>query len=512
MISKLKVIFAGTTNNTSLKSGMQLPLMVIISLVTQVVVLSKTSIMASLFGVNPEVDAYNVVLNITTFIFSFLATGVTTILIPAYVKKTNDDAVNSFLTLIYFVSIILSLIIILIQKGLWSFFSNGNEVFASTASSIILLLLISQFFNTYLGVTTAYFQILSKYNIPKVCTLITSVLLVVLMIINKRMTIIELSIYTAGTAVLNAVIQSLLAKKYGMTYHIKFNYKSFEFKEMLMAYIPTIFSAGLYQINLLLNSLISTKIGTGNVTILSYANSFVGMINSVLILNLLIYIYPKLSKLILKDEEVGKRSLLQYIVVMNFFVCGVLIAYVAVGKDFLGLLLLHGRFTSHNLDVLFICILIYILGFPLSVTRDLFYRYFYAKGNTKATFYNSVTVSVINLVLSILLALIWGVFGIILGSVIGSLISAILIIKKFKQKYGIDKKQGLFYLTENVKIIISAILVIILIIGVKYLFTRLTNNIFINLIIMIIAGLIYFYFMYFSKSKLLSIIQKVMRI
>lgn len=90
--------------------------------------------------------------------------------------------------------------------------------------------------------------------------------------------------------------------------------------------------------------------------------------------------------------------------------------------------------------MLYICTCVYIFGQQFNIIRDLIYRYFYAQGNTKETFKNSVLVSVLNIVLSLVFVRFMGLIGIILGTVISSLISLIMIIFRFRKEYSLGVK------------------------------------------------------------------------
>ena len=53
------------------------------------IALYKSRFTAVTFGATNYMDAYNYALNVATFVFAFITTGVTTVIIPAYVNKTD---------------------------------------------------------------------------------------------------------------------------------------------------------------------------------------------------------------------------------------------------------------------------------------------------------------------------------------------------------------------------------------------------------------------------------------
>ncbi|RGC08667.1 teichoic acid transporter, partial [Absiella sp. AM54-8XD] len=133
----------------------QLGCMIGLTLLTQLITLIKMSVVASNFGVSVQMDAFNFSNNIASFIFSFISTGVATVLIPAYIYKKSPTAINTFISVIYFFSIVSVIFIFAFRYSIASMFSP-NKLFITTVCSLMFVILISQFTNTIIGVASAY--------------------------------------------------------------------------------------------------------------------------------------------------------------------------------------------------------------------------------------------------------------------------------------------------------------------------------------------------------------------
>jgi peptidoglycan biosynthesis protein MviN/MurJ (putative lipid II flippase) len=107
-----------------------------------------------------------------------------------------------------------------------------------------------------------------------------------------------------------------------------------------------------------------------------------------------------------------------------------------------------------------------MIGLPINVIRDTVYRYFYAKGNTNATFKNSISASIVNIIVSILLSKVIGIYGVVLGTVITSVFSLTSILIRFRKQYGFIPNKN-HIIVENAKIIISSIMTIALSMTIK---------------------------------------------
>lgn len=108
-------------------------------------------------------------------------------------------------------------------------------------------------------------------------------------------------------------------------------------------------------------------------------------------------------------------------------VCMLICGFINIGYEGISLLFQHGEFDESATLGVFVGSLIYILGQQTDVIRDLIYRYFYAKGNTKDPAINSLVISGTNIIISLILVRCIGFYGIIIGTVIASFISVIII-------------------------------------------------------------------------------------
>lgn len=297
------------------------------------------------------------------------------------------------------------------------------------------------------------------------------------------------------------IMQVYITEKDGFKYRPIINFNDDNLKDMMRVFIPTVFSSGLYQISLLTDSMISSKLGEGQISILSYSNSIMSMINMLLIGNLMTYIYPKITKFI--NSEDGKKYLFDYFMFFNAIMCLMVAGFFVVGKEGITLLYQRGRFNSSVTDVVYMCTLIYIIGLPINVIRDLVYRYFYAKGDTKITFINSITASIVNIVISIILSNFIGIYGIVLGTVITSVFSLTSILIRFNRRYVLDIDK-IKIIIENCKIFIICFLSIAITLTLKH-YLIINNELVSILVYGICVTSIYVILLILLKSNLKNI-------
>ena len=429
--------------------------MIVITILTQIISLSKASVIASIFGTSIEMDAYNLALSIITFVFGFFSAGVTTIIIPCYINDKSRKRVDVFITFIFLVICIISSILIFKRNDIINIISQKNNVFINLTSRILVILIIGQFFSAFSNIIAAYFQCINKYNIPKLIAFFVQIVVLLVILEMKKFSIYLYAIVISSSLIVEFLINVVIAFLNDWRYLPNFRFKSEKFQPLLKMFIPTIFSTGIYQLSLLVDSLIASRLEVGKISILSYSNQIVNIINVAIIGNLLIYSYPKIVKKIKTNESQG--YFWKNVSFFHMIVCLLICGFINIGYEGISLLFQHGEFDESATFGVFVGSLIYILGQQTDVIRDLIYRYFYAKGNTKDPAINGLVISVTNIIISLILVRCIGFYGIIIGTVVASFISVIVIIYKFAKKIKFEVKISKVIILLVKNLIISVI-------------------------------------------------------
>ena len=486
---------------SNVRAMLQLGLMIFLTIFTQMIMLLKTSVVASTFGVSVEMDAFNFANNIGTFVYSFIGSGITTVLIPNLINKDKKESVNIFLSILYSAGFIVLIIIHLFREYLVKGLSNGNDQFVLLTCNIMFITLITQYIISFTGATNAIFQCSGKFNFPKFVSLITSIILVVLVIFTNNLTIYKYCIYILITTIINVAIQIYLAIKGGYSFKFKIDFKNEELRAMLRVFAPTVLSTGLYQVSLLTDTIISSNLGEGEISKLSYSNNIMNLINTIILANIMTFFYPKIAKNINKDNE--QQSFFDLSILINAIMILMVVGFCVVGKEGIIILYQRGRFTPSVTIVVYICTLIYMIGMPSNAFRDLIYRYFYAKGDTLTPFKNSLIISVLNIIISIILSKFIGIYGIIIGTVITSYMSLSMILFKLNKKFTIKYSKKKLVI-ENMKLILASIFTIAIVKAIRYIMPNF-NVVFNCLIYGIICVGIYLFLVYIFKSKIFRV-------
>ena len=487
--------------NGNKKAYTQIILMIFISLATQLVALARMSVVAKSFGTNVSMDAYNFCNSLSTFIFSFISTGISTVLIPAIVQKKPMKLMNTFITILYLLSIVAMGLLVIFRHPISVLFSSGSDAFTREASSLMFIALGSQFMHTVIGVAVAVFQCREKYNIPKIFTFITGVLLLFLVIWDKELTIFRYAFYVLATTAFNGVLHIVFTYREKFIYRPILALKEPGLSNMFKIFLPTVFSAGLYQISLLTDSLISSTMGQGNISTLTYSNNIMSLISTLLTANIMLYIYPKIAGDMKKADS--REHLFEYGMFFSGIMILITVGFFCAGKEAITVLYQRGEFTADTTVRVYYCTMVYALGLPLNVFRDVIYRFFYAEGLTRVTFTNSVIASVFNIGISIILARFIGIYGIALGTVLAAVLSLSSIIIRFCKRFG--KPQNVrWVIAELVKCLISAGAAVAAVFAFKF-FVPMSGSLLPLLVSGILCIGVYALGLFLTKSRILKV-------
>lgn len=492
-------------NRVRHNDALQLTIMIAITLITQILAIFKSSFIASIFGAGVELDAYNFANNMTTFVFTFVSAGITTVVLPSYVKKQDKEAVDTFISVIFSVIAVLMIALFLGRSFLVDILTTRDVIFKQYVCSLMALSIFIQLLPAILSVTTAYYQAESRYNIPKIVLLISNVLVISTLVVARDFSInFYLYVLLAG-AFVQFLADVVIAVYYGFRFRFMFKIHNTKYHGMMRVFLPTVFSSGIYKVNTMIDSLISSNLGIGQLTILTYSNMVVAMINNMFIGNLSTYAYPKIVRAVKNSDREGQRLMWEYSVYFHFVLCLLIAGFIGVGRELVNILFQHGKFSDEAASVVYICMCIYVFGQQNNIVRDLIYRYFYSKENTKTTTKNSLITSIINASSSIILAQFIGIYGLVLGTVISGLYSLAGIVRKIKVEYGFAypvKSVFVDFLKNEICLIVSIVTVLI----VKKMFIF---NVFVSFCIYgALVVLIYMISAFFLKCKVIKIIMK----
>ncbi|MGD7007041.1 murein biosynthesis integral membrane protein MurJ [Metabacillus sp. 84] len=459
----------------------------------------QSAIAASHFGISGEMDAYNIAYNITTFIFSFFAAAITTIIIPSLVKGYYRS-VNTFITVLIIILLICLGSLLTFRNSIVSLIGGQELYHINLASDLLIILLIGGFFRALTGFTNAIYQVNNKYIFPKFSQLTSVTIAIIIIVFSNNLTIFYFTAAISLGFIMDFIFQCFMIKKSIYTYIPNFRINDKEFRKMFKSILPIFISTAFFQISILIDTILASRLGEGNVSILSYSNQIVAMVNSLVLVNLIAFMYPQMAKLMKKDKVISQSNLQKNVLLSTLIMLYIVLVYILLGRQAITIFFERGSFNSNATDTVYFLSVLYFLSLPFSAVRDLIYRYFYGDNDTVTPLKNSLLVTLVKIFFSIVLCAVMGIKGIVFGTIIASVASVVMITHRFNKKYTLTFNLK-YTLIEVLKISISGLFALTISMGLDYFITDM--NLFLKVfVLLLISTLLYGGFCYIFRVNI----------
>ena len=404
-------------------------------------------LIAIFLGSGPFADAFFVAFRIpNTFRRLFSEGTFNAAFVPSYsselTKGHNQSkkfATNILSLLIFFllnvillIEVFMPLFIHLIAPG----FTNESE----KMDLAISLTRITFPFLFFVSISSFFSAILNSHNrfaVAAATPIILNVFLIFILFFGKYLKD-DLVYYLSYAITLAGITQLLIlyffVKKFyipKISFNIKFSNKiKIFFKKLL----PSIFSSGVTQINILIGTIIASFQASA-VSYLYYADRIYQINLAVAGIAIGVVILPKLSKLIASNNKNEIEKIQNKALELSFFLSipatlALLIAAEPITSSLFG----YGKFTEISVSKTSSALFYFSIGLPAFALIKVFSSFFFARHNTKIPFYISLISVLINIMISVSLFKSLGFIIIPIATTISSWINAfflyIYLIKK----------------------------------------------------------------------------------
>jgi len=216
-------------------------------------------------------------------------------------------------------------------------------------------------------------------------------------------------------------------------------------KEMGRRLVPVIFGAAVYQVNLLVGTLLASLLPSGSVSYLYYADRLVQFPLGVFGVALGTAILPSLSRHAAKGETEDLAVSTGHGLRLSLFILLPSAVGLALLADpLVGLIYQHGRFTAETAQMTRFALLAFAPGLPLVGLATVLIRLFNALNDTRTPAILGAYSVAANIVLSLLLMGPLAHAGLALASSIAGGVNLLLLLLKLRTKAPYLKEAGLF--------------------------------------------------------------------
>ena len=412
------------------------------TLISRVFGYVRDLLFSSLLGASTIHDIFVVVFKIPNVFRSFFGEGalsqsLTPSIIEANVrveKLLNQVFSLLFITLLTFVSFVMIFPNIFINLFAPGFISDA-EKYQSAASFLQLvfpyIMLIS--FVAFFG---AYQNSKKKFQIVAATPIIFNLTLIIFALSSS-----ELSLGVIGIAILTAGMLQLIINGIASAYLNYIPSLDFNFDRTLMSsffsrLIPAIFAAGIYQLNVLVDTVFASYLVTGSPTWLYLSDRLIQFPMGLFGVAIALVALPDLTEAFKDGKKDSFRKILAKGSISTFLIGFVsFIFYFFAATEIIKLLFFRGEFTSYDVDMTVSSLVAYSFALPFLLSSKFFNSVFFAISKTKVVLALGVISLITNLVLNYLFIFEynWGHTGLALATTYAAilvwLIALILILK-----------------------------------------------------------------------------------
>ncbi|TDT71446.1 putative peptidoglycan lipid II flippase [Hypnocyclicus thermotrophus] len=457
-------------------------IVMIITMLSRILGLIRTIIIATIFGANYTTDAYFSAFKIANLFRQLLGEGALgTVFIPLYnekeVKFGEKEAKNlifSVLNLLFIFLILITALNLFFSKNIISFIANGYDEKTKKLASILLKIMSSYIlFIGLSGMICAILNNFKKFIIPASTSLLFNISIIIFAIRYSK----NLGVYALATGVtVGGILQLVITLpsffKIVKIYSFKIDFKDEYLKKIFVLIIPMLAGIFARQINSVFDVYFASYLKSGSVSALENATRIYNLPLGVFAISLSTIIYPHLSKSIeKKDLNEAKSYIEQGLKILAFFIIPSIFILTLYSKNIIFLILGYGKYTNEAIKLTSESLFYYVLGLYFYSAIHLLSRAFYSMKNTKTPVIFSIISIFINIILNYLLIKQLKHIGLALSTSISAMINFLLLYFIFNKRYF---KLNLFK-------IVRFILIVSLIATIAFIVSLYFNNIFIKL-------------------------------
>jgi putative peptidoglycan lipid II flippase len=424
-------------------------------------------LIAIFLGTGPLADAFFVAFRIpNTFRRLFSEGTFNAAFVPSYSallikKKKSENFANSVFSLLVLGLFFLVLIIEILMPLFVFLIAPGFEGDYEKMELVITLTRITFPFLLFISLASFFSAILNSHNkfaIASAAPIILNILLIGVLffgkIINDKL-VYYLSYAVTTSGILQFVFLYFFVKKY-----VSFKFKLFiridkKIKLFFSKLLPSIFSSGVTQINILVGTIIAS-FQTSAVSYLYYADRIYQINLAIAGIAIGIVILPQLSKHV-QNKKKTKVNLIQNkaLELSLFLSIPAAIALVIASEEIISSLFGYGSFDENSVKNSAKALFYFAVGLPAFSLIKVFSTFFFARHNTKTPFYISLISVLLNILISVIFFRDIGFIIIPIATTISSWFNAIYLFIILKQKKFFSF--NLIFINKFIKILITSI-------------------------------------------------------
>ena len=466
---------------------------------------------ANYLGANLMSDAFLFAYRLPNLFRRIFAEGsMNSVFIPLYVnqEKMNSKSANDFIWIVFnfffVITLFLSFLIFFFTEQVISILAPGfllNKSQFLLANQLLIITFPFLIFVTLSSVLSSVLNVKGKFFLPSFLSVILNIFMIVTLVSFKSNSHFALawSMIIAGFTQLILLFINLGTIKIFWGIGLKsIKVLSRELKKFFGRFLYSLLGSGIVQLNIFISMLFASLVGGGAISQIYYADRIIDLPFALIAVAMSFTLLPYLSKNI-SDESKNSKAFNETVIFCFLFAIPSAFGIFILSEDIIRALFGRGEFNNEDVLITSKILLVYSFSLPGYMLARIFNQVFYSYEKVEYPVKAAFPTFICNFILCFLLYRPLGVLGLAISGAVSIWLNLFIQIfylrKNFNSFY---EKLIIFDLKKLSKILFSAIIMVISILIFKKI---LDLNIYVDLFIQILIGLI-IYFLILNWLKL----------
>jgi len=466
---------------------------------------------ANYLGANLMSDAFLFAYRLPNLFRRIFAEGsMNSVFIPLYVnqEKMNSKSANDFIWIVFnfffVITLFLSFLIFFFTEQVISILAPGfllNKSQFLLANQLLIITFPFLIFVTLSSVLSSVLNVKGKFFLPSFLSVILNIFMIVTLVSFKSNSHFALawSMIIAGFTQLILLFINLGTIKIFWGIGLKsIKVLSRELKKFFGRFLYSLLGSGIVQLNIFISMLFASLVGGGAISQIYYADRIIDLPFALIAVAMSFTLLPYLSKNI-SDESKNSKAFNETVIFCFLFAIPSAFGIFILSEDIIRALFGRGEFNNEDVLITSQILLVYSFSLPGYMLARIFNQVFYSYEKVEYPVKAAVPTFICNFILCFLLYSPLGVLGLAISGAVSIWLNLFIQIfylrKNFRSFY---EKLLIFDFKKLLKILFSAIIMVISILIFKKI---LDLNIYVDLFIQILIGLI-IYFLILNWLKL----------
>lgn len=439
--------------NSIIDSTLQLTIVV---LFIKILGLLKKSIIAAVCGVNAETDAFfiasEVIIALCTVFFSSISVSFLSMYTQRLRDKGRDSAnnlINAILRIFIPIAVLILLIFIFCSKDISELLAPSYEGYQlQDLSEYIAIIAVMFVFSCYSLIINVVLETDKKFLPGKGQAFFQNIFVIIAAILFYPQKGIYALLWAFVIAGFIQCVQITWNSRKTFKFLLKISSEKESIKKLLYLAGPLFIGNAIYEINDIVDKQISSGLGHGGVSILSYGASINEIVTSLIVTSLSTVLFSHYATWIaegnIKRVEVNFKQALGYLLLI---IMPIMVMCFVIGDSIVRILYGRGNFDAQAIVKTNGVVIGYATGFFFQAARATIVKVYYAFQDTRTPMINGAISVCVNVMLSIVLSQYMGALGIALATSISMLLVTMLLlpgIHKFIPGFSLKSNIGDF--------------------------------------------------------------------